>query len=113
MYSLFLDDIWNPGDVTWINLFTTDTDYIVVRNYNDFVNTVSQLGVPAFVTFDHDLSDFTSSGHEMTGYDCAKWLVEYCIDNGKSIPLFAVHSTDSVGAENIRQYLLNARKYYS
>ncbi len=109
MYSIFLDDIRNPQDITWINLFTTD--YVIVRNYSDFVNTVSRFGVPFFVTFDHDLSDFTSSDYEMTGYDCAKWLVEYCIDNRKSIPKFAVHSMNSVGAENIRKCLLNARRY--
>ena len=46
-----------------------------------------------------------------SGYDCAKWLVDYCLDNGITIPNFGVHSANPVGAENIRGLLVNAMKH--
>jgi hypothetical protein len=42
---------------------------------------------------------------EKTGYDCAKWLCNYCIDNGIPLPEYYVHSMNPVGRENIKFYL--------
>ena len=44
---------------------------------------------------------------EKTGYDCAKWLVEYCLDNDLSLPKYQVHSMNPVGKKNILDYLSN------
>lgn len=112
MYNLFLDDIRRPEDVTWVAL--PKCTWVVARNYTEFVGVVTENGIPNFITFDHDLADahyVNMPSAEKTGYDCAKWLVDYCMDNGKKIPEFAVHSMNPVGAENIRQYLLNAQKH--
>lgn len=112
MYNLFLDDIRNPEDVTWVAL--PRCEWVVVRSFVEFVDVVTQRGVPAFITFDHDLADAhygNMPSAEKTGYNCAKWLVEFCMDNRTKIPEFAVHSMNPVGAENIRQFLLNARKH--
>ena len=48
---------------------------------------------------------------EKTGYDCAKWLVDYCMDNGLKLPEFEVHSMNPAGGENIRMYLENFKKH--
>ena len=48
---------------------------------------------------------------EKTGYDCAKWLVEYCIDNNKSLPKYAIQSANPVGKENINSLLMNFNKF--
>lgn len=45
--------------------------------------------------------------------DCAKWLVDYCIDNGQPLPIFYVHSVNPVGADNIRGLLNGFAKHYS
>ena len=42
-----------------------------------------------------------------TGFDCAKWLVNYCIDNNKELPKWYKHSANPVGKENIDRYLTN------
>ena len=48
---------------------------------------------------------------EKTGFHCAKWLVDYCLDNDLRLPPFQVHSANPVGRQNIQSYLDNAKKY--
>ena len=48
---------------------------------------------------------------ENTGLDCAKWLVEYCLDNNTKLPDYIVHSANPAGKENIEKYLFNAKKH--
>ena len=96
-YNLFLDDIRDPP---------RDAEYVVVRNYDEFVECVLQKGMPAHVSFDHDLSDLHYqglAGVEKTGYDCAKWLAEQCEQQDCEPPTFSVHSMNPVGANNIRR----------
>ena len=135
-YHLFLDDERSPGQVTWVAL--PSAIYEVVRNYDQFVNHISQHGVPVFVTFDHDLADAHYQhmlrdcqqnstgqllfgvaaqvsdydyGREKTGYDCAKWLVDYCADNGIKFPEYTVHSMNPIGGKRIKDYVENAKKH--
>lgn len=44
---------------------------------------------------------------EKIGYDCAKWLVEYYIDNKLKLPLYNIQSANPVGKENIDKLLKN------
>lgn len=123
-YYLFLDDMRMPLDVTWVNL--PRVQYEVVRDYNEFVDYITTHGVPKFVTFDHDLADehyekmlsqlYNPSididyGSEKTGYDCAKWLVDYCADHDEKFPDYDVHSKNPVGRENIISFIQNAKKH--
>jgi hypothetical protein len=91
--KLYLDDIRNP---------TTD-GWKIVRSYNDFVKWIETNGIPDLISFDHDLGETD----EKTGYDCAKWLCEYCWDNGLPIPEYNVHSANPVGRDNILHLLKN------
>ena len=43
--------------------------------------------------------------------DCAKWLVDFCMDNKVELPKFYVHSANPVGADNIRGLLNNFIKH--
>jgi len=119
-YNLFLDDERLPGHVTWVEL--PSTTWQVVRDFDEFVMTVQEYGLPVYVTFDHDLAD-QMYGHglngdaipyetytEKTGYDCAKWLVQYCIDNNLKFPEYQVHSMNPIGKENIIQYINSAKR---
>ena len=133
---MFLDDIRLPGHVTWLEL--PDKPYMVVRNYDEFVQVIINHGVPEFISFDHDLADEhyqtmlkdmqvnsemhltfilkesitdIDYGPEKTGYECAKWLVEHCADNGYKFPLYTVHSMNPVGSERIKYYIENAKKH--
>ena len=59
------------------------------------------------ISFDHDLADEhylkqnSQEFVEKIGYDCAKWLVEYCMDHYLDLPKFYCHSMNPVGKENI------------
>jgi hypothetical protein len=46
-----------------------------------------------------------------SGYDCAKWLVDYCIDHDLQIPDLNIQSANPVGKENINGLLNNAKKH--
>ena len=123
-YYLFLDDERQVYDVKWMRL-PNDEQWLVAKNYGQFVDTVMDLGLPKFVSFDHDLADFhyrvgsmenESSafgglnrtfhyGQEKTGYDAAKWLVDYCIFHKLKFPEYAVHSLNAVGGKRISDYI--------
>jgi hypothetical protein len=108
-----------PEDVTWVKL--PSAEWIIARNYADFVTIILSKGLPEFIAFDHDLSDehyypITILGindipyisyKEKTGFDCAKWLVDFCIMNNKKLPKYVVHSMNPIGKENIEKYLEN------
>jgi hypothetical protein len=83
-YYLYLDDVRTPKDGDWI----------VVRDYEQFVSKVKEIGLENFhtISLDHDLGDSAMKEYfnnvspnfkldydnikEKTGLDCAKWLVE-------------------------------------
>ncbi len=134
MYNLFLDDERNPADVTWVAIYN-HAPFEVVRSFDEFVNFITQFGIPDFVTFDHDLADThykamanvevepgqkckiwmpdeegglnmsVDYGTEKTGYDCAKWLVDFCIDTGTKFPKYMVHSMNPIGKKRINDYI--------
>lgn len=136
-YKLFLDDKRNPVHcisymhlrIGRLNPIYLENDWAIARNYEAFKNTIESMGLPDFVSFDHDLADehykgtvdvqspegweeyHSYEGREYTGYDCAKWLVNYCIDNKNPLPLYAVHSMNPVGNENIIKYLKQAQRW--
>lgn len=115
---LFLDDIRCPPDVyhyTKQDIFLRE-DWHIVRDYTEFVSRILENGLPEMISFDHDLGDTqdVKSGSqedvEKTGYDCAKWLVEYCMDHDTELPEFYCHSMNPVGKENIENLLNNFKK---
>ena len=125
-YNIFLDDVRVPKDVVWVKLPLVE--WTIIRNYNDFVKYITLTGLPSFVTFDHDLADehyrpsmYAPDGHynnyytdgtfkERTGYDCAKWLVNYCMEKNLKVPQYTVHSMNPVGKNNIINYIEGYKK---
>ena len=126
-YNLFLDDLRNPIDCysyTGQPVYLMD-DWVVVRNYDEFVKMITDNGIPTIVSFDHDLADlhYGMQDHldedyydlceERTGYHCAQWLIYYCIDNNRDIPLVAlIHSMNTVGAQNIKSLFTTYKKVH-
>jgi hypothetical protein len=129
MKKLFLDDIRQPKDAinlvpSHLNKMYWEKDWHVVKDYKEFVKWISFYGVPDLISFDHDLADIhyevdyndwelssDQLGVEETGLDCAKWLVDYCFDNGHKLPEYIVHSANPAGRKNIQSYLDNANKH--
>lgn len=105
-YHLFLDDIRDPSWVHWLRLpAKPDREWVIVRNFEEFVAAIEQRGMPDFVSFDHDLDQEGQISYERTGMDCAHWLVDRCLDQDMDLPAFDVHSYNSVGRDNIRGLL--------
>lgn len=99
MYKMFLDDLRIAS-----KYYEDDPNMVTIRSYYDAVKYVQEHGIPSFVSFDHDLGD--ENEVEKTGYDFAKFLIEYMLDNNINEPFaYYVHSANPVGAENIRMYL--------
>jgi hypothetical protein len=113
MYKLFLDDVREPKQVTWVEMPLGP--WIVIRNYNEFVEYITKNGLPSFVAFDHDLGQEHyivgkpkyNEYKEKTGYDCVKWLIEYCMNHNKLFPDYQVHSMNPIGKMNIRAIVEN------
>lgn len=88
-YSLYLDDQRDPE---------TDRTWVVVRSYEEFVETIEERGMPRHISFDHDLGE-----NQPDGMDCVWWL----IDQGYVPDSYNIHSGNPVGAENIEGLLSN------
>ena len=112
---LFLDDIRQPSGAfehTQQTMFL-HKKWEVVKNYNEFVKWITKNGLPEIISFDHDLADYemskegldTQAHTEKTGYDCAKWLIDYCLDNNLKCPKFYCHSMNPVGKDKINSIL--------
>jgi hypothetical protein len=87
-YNIYLDDVRTPKENNWV----------VVRNYDEFVNKVTEIGLGNIevISLDHDLGDTAMNEYfnnvspnyslnydnikEKTGLDCAKWLVNHFYD---------------------------------
>lgn len=114
-YYIFLDDERNPSQVKWTEI--PDLPWTVVRTYGNFKALITVKGyLPEFISFDHDLSlehyaylvkdeSYYEKYKEKTGFDCAKWLIDYCAQNELTIPKYTVHSLNPIGATNIRSLL--------
>jgi hypothetical protein len=112
---VYLDDKRTP----------VEKDWIVVRNYDEFVQKVEEIGLDKIelMSLDHDLGKTAIDEYfnnvsknyildynnieEKTGYDCAKWLVNKSIDSGIDLPLIYVHSANPIGSANIMGYINN------
>lgn len=123
--KIFLDDFRDPIDcVTYMHTRIKQKnpiyldDWKVVRSYREFVDVVKEnAGEITHVSFDHDLGDehyllcnakytnwdeyYDDDNREMTGYDCAKWLLEYYREKVLALPEIYVHSMNPVGTQNI------------
>ena len=135
-YNLFLDDIRMAYDVAdyilpiELRIMYRVEDWVIVRSYNKFLKYIKKNGLPNKISFDHDLADehyapkeiwkypekvrerISKGFKEKTGYDCAKWLVEYCQEKGLILPKYYCHSMNPVGKENILNLLDNFKNKY-
>ena len=124
------------------------TDWLWARDKGDFVALIEEFGLPSEISFDHDLGEEYEEEYDVfgggmpdvpngkftpwpkeTGYDCAKWLIHYVMDNPptnvtlvsthgelktfktRGWPKWKVHSANPVGAENITKLLENYEKH--
>jgi len=128
-YNIFLDDVREPD---WVTLYKNDPTYnklkwIVVRSHDEFINYVSENGMPKLASFDHDLADehyqvtvaairngfdISKDFEEKTGYDSVKWLCDYALDKNISLPEMRFHTANYIGFKNMSTYYKNFIKHY-
>lgn len=130
---LWLDDIRNPKDSIWngwllkSGVFPSIFEITWVKSYDEFVTWIEKNGLPDLICFDHDLGEDiarerVSKGmskrqarkkkrETMSGYECAKWLVDYCLDNELDLPKWKIQSANPVGKENINGLLTGFLKF--
>jgi len=125
-YALFLDDDENriPQKLHWIEL--PFVPYVIVRNYNEFVECVTNHGIPKIISYDHDLGEKSYSEYhradqsdktinynnipEKTGYHACKFLIDICIKHKAKHPEYYVHSMNYMGKQNIISYIESYNK---
>lgn len=127
---LWLDDVRNPLEDDWLNFSPIQHPFktVWVKRYREFASWIEENGLPDGICFDHDLGveyHYTNTDvekddgyiinyekyKEKTGFDCAKWLVDYCIDNKLDLPKWNIQSANPVGKENIKKLLDNYEKH--
>ncbi len=94
-WLLFLDDERYPSQDF------VETNWRIARSVDDAIYYVKTYGLPKSMSLDHDLGSM-----KLNGKDFCNWIVNYCLDHNQQIPLYYVHSQNSVGAENMRKYLI-------
>lgn len=133
-YNLFLDDERVPfSDSGKQNAYSymkneayVELEWVIVKSYDEFVKQIETNGLPEVVSFDHDLADehylqyqkHRGKGFdydevkEKTGYHCAKWMTQYCVDNKKKFPKWFIHTMNPNGWENIKGEILSYLKHF-
>ena len=125
---IWLDDVRDPLTNDWLvfSPIGRDVNVVWVKSYYDFTIWIEKNGLPDAICFDHDLGEDVAierikkglskrqarilKKESKSGMDCAKWLVNYCLDNDKPLPKYAVHSANPAGAENIEGLFLSFLK---
>ena len=129
---LWLDDIRDPFVGDWLSQYAPqfsggEGEVTWVKNYREFTEWIDKNGLPYMIAFDHDLgqdvaNDKVENGMskrksrrekrtEMSGFECAKWLIDYCIDNNTELPQWTIQSANPVGADNINGLLNGFKKF--
>jgi hypothetical protein len=123
---LFLDDRRLPSDVWRARIepiFQHDSDWIIVRSYEEFVSYIKEHGIASIsvISFDHDLVqdhyreeetiDYSASAMEVpSGWHCLKWLIEHCETKKVGLPQILFHTQNKQGERNMRALLISNNK---
>jgi hypothetical protein len=115
---IYLDDIRTP----------VDKDWIISRDYNQFVAAIQFYGLENIetISLDHDLGDTAMIEYysnvqpnysldynnitEKTGLDCCKFLVTESMNTKIPLPQIYVHSANPIGTGNMIGYINNYYK---
>lgn len=131
-YNLFLDDLRSPQDAydQEKHEMFLHKEWVVVRNYDEFVSYIHNNGLPQLIAFDHDLHEEHYTPKEFwnnyqdsmayqdarvcqhkTGLDCAKFLIDYCEEYSKPLPDWYSHSANPIGRDRIHDIMFYYKRY--
>jgi hypothetical protein len=109
--NIFLDDNRDP---TYIKSRLGDLypkNWVVCRDYFEFVKAINKFPNIGLVSFDHDLQCFEGD-KEWTGLDACTYLINRCIEKEIKFPNWYVHTNNSWGRKNIINDILNYLKHF-
>lgn len=89
-WNLYIDDLRNPP---------ADRDWLVCRSSQEALDRIVDLGMPHFISFDHDL------GEDDTTMVFLRRLVNEVWDGVTLPPDYVIHSANPVGSQNIRSFM--------
>lgn len=131
---LFLDDMRFPEDAYLYDEKMTllqgsgipYNKWDVVRSYDEFVNYISNNGIPDVVSFDNDLDPFQETKEERdmcvlglydferlpnkTGCHCAQYLANECVSKKHNIPEYYIHTMNSLARPIIKRIMAKAQR---
>ena len=105
--KLFLDDI---RTIDMVYDKTMESDFDIVRTYEEFITYINKNGLPNFISFDNDLGLGKNGKVAPDGFAAAKWLVYESGLDLKNLE-FKVHSANPVASKQIKGLLNNYIKY--
>jgi hypothetical protein len=105
--KLFLDDV---RTIDMVYDKSMETEFDIVRTYQEFVQYILTNGLPNFISFDNDLGLGDDGKVAPDGYAAAKWLVYESGLDLRNLE-FKVHSANPVASEQIRGLLTNYIKH--
>lgn len=129
---LWLDDIRDPMDNTWLSwmmeagINSSEFEITWVKSYDAFTKWIIKNGLPSLICFDHDLGEDVAKSRvskgmskrqartlkreTLSGFDCTKWLIEFCLNHNVNPPEYKIQSANPVGAENIKGLIENFKR---
>ena len=117
MCNLFLDDERFTSDAFYLTgdeIYNT-LQWDIVRNFEQFkcfiLSKHNKGEFVSLISFDNDLGFIGNTTEEMRGVDCAKWLIDFCLDNNLDFPKYRVHSQNVVAAEHISGIIESFNKF--
>lgn len=91
-YSLFIDDLRELSYLGNVN----PEEWKIARTSFEAIKIVSEIGIPDFIAFDHDLG----------GDDTSMVFVKWWSNNiEKQFPPFIIHSSNPVGKLNLESFM--------
>ena len=131
--QLFLDDQRMPKEasgyatVRGVNPDIYEMNWVIVQSYDEFRDWILKHGLPDMISFDYDLGEDDAKKKvakgiskkkarldkklAKSGFGCARWLVNHCIDRHLDLPKWAVHSANEIGYKKIKLLLDNFESY--
>ena len=115
--NCYLDDCRTPiqGDWNVVRTYDECVSYVILKGLENIgvISLDHDLGEEAMIEYSNSLKtgqiDYDRM-NEKTGYDVAKFLVAYSMDNNIPLPQICVHSFNPVGSANIISYINNYLK---
>lgn len=74
-------------------------DSIRVWDYDEFTSFIRHFHLPDLVLFEYDLDE------EQQSYECAKFLINYCLENNLHLPSFKVYGISHNSRKDLRSLL--------